>query len=155
MGYNVMLVDDAAFMRFVLERILRENRYTVIAEASSGKEAFNHYKVYHPDLVIMDITMYDSGIDAVKQIIEYDPDAKILMCSAMGQAAVIREAVANGAKDFLVKPLEKERVIEAVVKQIGIPPKPGEDTQDEEDDGGTKRSALETRLRYRLEKGLD
>ena len=160
MGYNVMIVDDAAFMRFVLERILREHRYKIVAEAASGREAVERYKTYRPDLVIMDITMPESGIDAVKQIIAFDPSAKVLMCSAMGQAAMIKEAIMSGAKDFLVKPLERERVVEAVVKLIGVPPEPtyDEDIEEVEDPvSGEKRkmSNLERRLRYKLSRGID
>ena len=160
MSFNVMVVDDAMIMRFILSGILREHNYNVVAEAASGKEAVALYKVHKPNLVIMDITMPESGLVAVKEITEYDENAKVLMCSAMGQKTIVRDAILNGAKDFLVKPLRREDVVSAVGKLIGIPPGPGEakndfdvSVSDEEDSG--KMSNLERRLRNKLSKGID
>jgi len=159
-SFNVMVVDDAMIMRFILSGILREHNYNVVAEAASGKEAVALYKVHKPNLVIMDITMPESGLVAVKEITEYDENAKVLMCSAMGQKTIVRDAILNGAKDFLVKPLRREDVVSAVGKLIGIPPGPGEakndfdvSVSDEEDSG--KMSNLERRLRNKLSKGID
>ncbi len=120
MGKNILLVDDAAFMRMMLKDILTKNGYEVIGEAENGAKALEKYKETMPDLVIMDITMPEvDGIQAVKDIMAFDKDAKIIMCSAMGQQAMVIEAIQAGAKDFIVKPFQAERVIEAVKKVIG------------------------------------
>jgi two-component system chemotaxis response regulator CheY len=160
-----MVVDDAMIMRFILGGILRENNYNVIAEASSGREAVAMYKSHRPNLVLMDITMPESGLVAVKEITEYDKNAKILMCSAMGQKETVKEAILSGAKDFLVKPLKREEVVSAVVKLIGKPPGPGvkEAKNDfdvsapapEEETDTSKMSNLERSLRNKLSKGID
>lgn len=118
--HTIMLVDDAAFVRLALEKILTENNYEVIAQASNGTEAIQMYKDAKPELVIMDITMPEmSGIDAVRAIKEYDPSAKIIMCSAMGQQSKILDAMTAGASDFIVKPYKEDRVISAVKKALG------------------------------------
>ena len=118
--HTIMLVDDAAFVRLALEKILTENNYEVIAQASNGTEAIQMYKDAKPELVIMDITMPEmSGIDAVRGIKEYDPAAKIIMCSAMGQQSKILDAMTAGASDFIVKPYKEDRVISAVKKALG------------------------------------
>ncbi|HHW71079.1 MAG TPA: response regulator [Clostridiales bacterium] len=120
MGKNILLVDDAAFMRMMLKDILTKNGYEVIGEAENGAKALEKYKETMPDLVIMDITMPEvDGIQAVKDIMAFDKDAKIIMCSAMGQQAMVIEAIQAGAKDFIVKPFQAARVIEAVKKIIG------------------------------------
>jgi two-component system chemotaxis response regulator CheY len=118
---KVMIVDDAAFMRMMLRTMLVEAGYEVVGEAASGKEAVNIYSVVLPDLVTMDITMPDmDGIEAVKQIKKKDPNAKIVMCSAMGQQGMVLEAIQAGAKDFIVKPFQKDRVLAALNKALGI-----------------------------------
>ena len=118
--HTIMVVDDAAFVRLALEKILTENNYEVIAQASNGTEAIQMYKDEKPELVIMDITMPEmSGIDAVRGIKEYDPAAKIIMCSAMGQQSKILDAMTAGASDFIVKPYKEDRVISAVKKALG------------------------------------
>ncbi|NMA94752.1 MAG: response regulator [Clostridiales bacterium] len=120
MGKNILLVDDAAFMRMMLRDILTKNGYEIVGEAENGAKALERYKELSPDLVIMDITMPEvDGIEAVRNIIQYDKDAKIVMCSAMGQQAMVIEAIQAGAKDFIVKPFQAERAIEAVRKVIG------------------------------------
>lgn len=120
MGKNILLVDDAAFMRMMLKDILTKNGYEIVGEAENGAKALDKYKETMPDLVIMDITMPEvDGIQAVKNIIAYDKDAKIIMCSAMGQQAMVIEAIQAGAKDFIVKPFQAERALEAVKKVIG------------------------------------
>ncbi|MFB4211136.1 response regulator [Shouchella sp. JSM 1781072] len=120
MGKQILIVDDAAFMRMMLKDILEKNGYTVVAEANDGNEAFEKYKETSPDLVTMDITMPDKdGISALKEIKEYDPNAKVIMCSAMGQQAMVIDAIQAGAKDFIVKPFQAERVIDAISKAIG------------------------------------
>ncbi len=117
---KVMIVDDAAFMRMMIRTILVEAGYEVVGEAGTGEEAVNMYSVIQPDLVTMDITMPDmDGIEAVKQIKKKDPNAKILMCSAMGQQVMVLEAVQAGAKDFIVKPFHKEKVLAALSQAWG------------------------------------
>ncbi|MCT8976701.1 response regulator [Clostridium sp. CX1] len=115
---TVLVVDDAAFMRMMLKNMLIKNGFEVVAEAEDGEKAVEMYKQYKPDLVTMDITMPDmDGIEAVEQIKLVDSSAKIVMCSAMGQQAMVLNAIKAGAKDFIIKPFEEERVI-ASLKQI-------------------------------------
>ncbi|NLO39562.1 MAG: response regulator [Ruminiclostridium sp.] len=117
---NILIVDDAAFMRMMIKDILSKNGYTVIGEAENGNKAIEKFKELAPDLVIMDITMPElDGIQAVKQIKGLSPEAKIIMCSAMGQQAMVIESIQAGARDFIVKPFQAERVIEAVKKVVG------------------------------------
>lgn len=114
-----MVVDDAAFMRHMLKSILTENGHEVVAEASNGAEAISMCKQFNPDLVTMDITMPEKdGIEALKEIMDFNPKAKVIMCSAMGQQAMVLDAIKNGAKDFVVKPFQGERVIEAVSRVL-------------------------------------
>ncbi len=120
MGKNILIVDDAAFMRMMVKDILTKNGYTVVGEAENGAVALEKFQELNPDLAIMDITMPEvDGIQAVKEIRKIDPNAKIIMCSAMGQQAMVIEAIQAGARDFIVKPFQAERVIEAVKKTIG------------------------------------
>lgn len=119
MAKTVLIVDDAAFMRMMIKDILVKNGYEVAGEAENGVVAVEKFKELAPDLVIMDITMPEmDGIEAVKQIRQQDPSAKIIMCSAMGQQAMVIDAIQAGAKDFVVKPFQPERVIEAVKKAL-------------------------------------
>ena len=120
MGKNILIVDDAAFMRMMIKDILTKNGYTVAGEAENGAKAVEKYNEIKPDLVLMDITMPEKdGIQALKEIRGTDPSAKIIMCSAMGQQAMVIEAIQSGAKDFIVKPFQADRVLEAVKKVIG------------------------------------
>ena len=115
---KIMICDDAAFMRMMIKDILTKNGYEIAAEAENGAVA--KYPDAKPDLVLMDITMPDmDGIQALKKIKEIDPNANIIMCSAMGQQAMVIEAIQSGAKDFIVKPFQAERVLEAVKKVVG------------------------------------
>lgn len=117
---SILIVDDAAFMRMMIKDILSKNGYTVVGEAENGLKAVERYKELNPDLVIMDITMPEmDGIQAVKQIKALNAAAKIIMCSAMGQQAMVIESIQAGARDFIVKPFQAERVIEAVKKVVG------------------------------------
>lgn len=110
-----MIVDDAMFMRGVLRGILEQNGYEVAGEAENGVEAIEKYQELKPDLVTMDITMPDmTGLVAVKAIKEIDSDAKIIMCSAMGQNTMVMEAIRNGALDFIIKPFNASAVLEAL-----------------------------------------
>lgn len=120
MANRVLIVDDAAFMRMMLKEILTKNGYEVAGEAENGQKAIEKYKELSPDLVIMDITMPEvDGIEAVKKIKSEDPNSKVVMCSAMGQQAMVIEAIQAGARDFIVKPFQADRVLEAVKKVIG------------------------------------
>lgn len=120
MAQNILLVDDAAFMRMMLKDILTKNGYNVVGEAENGLKAIEKYKELSPDLVLMDITMPEmDGLQALKNMKAQWPDAKVVMCSAMGQQAMVIDAIQSGAKDFIVKPFQAERVIEAVRKVLG------------------------------------
>jgi two-component system chemotaxis response regulator CheY len=120
MANGILVVDDAAFMRMMIKDVLSKNGYTVAGEAENGAKAIEKYKELQPELVIMDITMPEvDGIQAVKEIKKGDPNAKIIMCSAMGQQAMVIESIQAGARDFIVKPFQADRVIEAVKKVIG------------------------------------
>ena len=120
MAVRVLVVDDAAFMRMMVKDILSKNGYEVVGEAENGMKALEKYQELKPDLVTMDITMPEmDGISAVKEIKKIDPNAKIVMCSAMGQQAMVIEAIQAGARDFIVKPFQAERVLEAVKKVVG------------------------------------
>lgn len=119
MGKTILIVDDAAFMRMMIKDILSKNGYEVLGEAQTGKEAVELYMKLKPDLVTMDITMPEmNGIDAVRAIKKLDPAARIIMCSAMGQQAMVIDAIQAGARDFIVKPFQPNRVIEAVQKAL-------------------------------------
>ncbi|SHJ43519.1 response regulator [Tepidibacter formicigenes] len=120
MSKSILLVDDAAFMRMMIKDILVKNGYEVVGEAENGAKAIEKYKELKPNLVVMDITMPEvDGIQAVKEIKKMDPNANIIMCSAMGQQAMVIEAIQSGAKDFIVKPFQADRVLEAVKKVLG------------------------------------
>jgi two-component system, chemotaxis family, chemotaxis protein CheY len=117
---NVLVVDDAAFMRMMMKNILEQNGFTVIGEATNGNEAVERYRTLRPDVVTLDITMPEKdGLQALKEIRELDPHAKVIMASAMGQQSMVVEAVRSGASDFVVKPFEQHRVIEALQKVVG------------------------------------
>lgn len=119
MGNRVLVVDDAAFMRMMIKDILRKGGYEVVGEAEDGAKAIEKYKELMPDLVTMDITMPDmDGISAVKEIRKVNPNALIIMCSAMGQQAMVIDAIQAGAKDFVVKPFQPDRVLEAIRKVL-------------------------------------
>ena len=117
---RVLIVDDAAFMRMTIKDILEKNGYEIAGEAANGAIAVEMYNKEKPDVVTMDITMPDmDGIEAVKNIRANDPNAKIIMCSAMGQQSMVMDAIKAGAKDFIVKPFQPDRVLEAVKKVVG------------------------------------
>ncbi|QZY56762.1 response regulator [Crassaminicella profunda] len=120
MSKGILVVDDAAFMRMMIKDVLTKYGFDVLGEAENGAKAIEKYKELNPDLVIMDITMPEvDGIQAVKEIKKVNPNAKIVMCSAMGQQAMVIEAIQAGAGDFIVKPFQADRVIEAVKKVLG------------------------------------
>ncbi|MFA5880964.1 MAG: response regulator [Eubacteriales bacterium] len=119
MGARILIVDDAAFMRMMIKDILTKNGYQIVGEAENGKVALKKYQELTPDLTTMDITMPEmDGINAVKEIKKVDPRANIIMCSAMGQQAMVIDAIQAGAKDFIVKPFQPDRVMEAVRKAL-------------------------------------
>ncbi|RYL92959.1 response regulator [Sporolactobacillus sp. Y61] len=120
MAGRILIVDDAAFMRMMLKDILVKNGYEVVGEAANGNEAIVKYDELKPDLVTLDITMPEmDGIQALKKIREQDPGCKVIMCSAMGQQSMVIDAIQAGAKDFIVKPFQPDRVIEAIKKTLG------------------------------------
>ena len=115
MNETVLICDDAIFMRTMIGDILKQAGFRVVGEAASGVEAVERYCELKPDFVTMDIVMPEmGGIDAVRKILKEDPAAKVLMCSAMGQQALVIEAIQAGARDFVVKPFQPSRVLEAV-----------------------------------------
>ncbi len=117
---RVLVVDDAIFMRRMISEILEENGMEVVGEADTGASAVKLYSELKPDLVTMDIIMPEmNGIDAVKEIMAIDSQARIVMCSALGQQALVQEAISAGAKDFLIKPFNPSRVVEVVTKVLG------------------------------------
>lgn len=116
---KVLIVDDAMFMRKMLNDILSKHNFEVVAEAADGKEGYKMYKEHQPDVVTMDITMSPvNGIDGVKMIIDDFPNAKILMVSAMGQESMVVQAIKNGARGFVVKPFDKDKVIREINKLL-------------------------------------
>jgi len=120
MANRILIVDDAAFMRMMIRDILSKNGYEVCGEANDGAQAIEKFKELRPDLVTMDITMPEmDGIVALKEIKKIEPNAKVIMCSAMGQQAMVIDAIQAGAKDFIVKPFQADRVIEAIKKTLG------------------------------------
>lgn len=117
---KIMIVDDAAFMRMVLKNILTENGHEIVGEVDNGLDAVALYEQIKPDLVTMDITMPDmNGVEATKAILAKDPDANIIMLSALSQEYMVRDAIAAGAKDYILKPFKKEKVIASIEKAIG------------------------------------
>ena len=119
MSKRILITDDALFMRVTLKNILENNGFEVVGEAANGVESVNLYKRLKPDLVTMDITMPEmDGLTALKEIRAMDPSATVVMCTAMGQKTLVVEAIQAGAKDFIVKPFQPERVIEAMSKLL-------------------------------------
>jgi two-component system chemotaxis response regulator CheY len=120
MGVKILIVDDAAFMRMMLSDILVEKGYEIAGEAEDGGKAIRLYKKLKPDLVTMDIVMPEvGGIESIKEILKIDPEAKILVVSALGQQALVKEAIDAGAKGFVVKPFQPEKVTEEIEKILG------------------------------------
>jgi len=116
---TVLIVDDAAFMRISIKNMLTKNGYEVVGEAENGAVAVQMYQDLSPDIVTMDITMPEmTGLDALKEITKIDPQSKVVMVSAMGQEAMVRDAIVSGAKGFIVKPFKEEGII-AAIKKLG------------------------------------
>lgn len=119
MAKRILIVDDAAFMRMMIKNIITKHGYEVAGEAENGVAAVTMYKETKPDLVTMDITMPEmDGVQAVRAIRQIDPEANIIMISAMGQQAMVMEAIQAGAKDFIVKPFQQERVLQAIERVL-------------------------------------
>lgn len=117
---RILICDDTAFMRMTLRRVLESNGYEVVGEAENGLDAIEKYQELRPDIVTMDITMPKmDGITAIKEIMKIDPNARIIVCSAMGQKPMVIEALNAGARDFLVKPFQPQRVLEAIQRVGG------------------------------------
>ena len=117
---RVLVVDDAAFMRKVLTDTLSKGGHEVVGEAANGMEAVDRFRELRPELTTLDITMPEKdGLTALREILSFDPSAKIVMCSALGQESKVLEAIRAGAKDFVVKPFQPERVLDAVSKAVG------------------------------------
>ena len=117
---RVLVVDDAAFMRKMVTDALTKGGHEVVGEAGNGVEALQQYRELKPDLTTLDITMPEKdGIATLKELMELDPSAKVVMCSALGQESKVLESIKLGAKDFVVKPFQADRVIEAVGKALG------------------------------------
>jgi two-component system chemotaxis response regulator CheY len=113
---RVMIVDDAAFLRAVLREIVEGMGFEVAIEAGDGYAAVKSYTQYHPDVILMDITMPEmDGITAIKRIMEIDPSAKIIVCSSMGSFNLIMESMQAGAKDFIVKPFDRTRIRDSIL----------------------------------------
>ena len=119
MSKRILIVDDAALMRMMIKDILVKNGFEVVGEAQDGVEAVEKYAELKPDLVTLDITMPEKdGLTALKEILSSDSDAKVIMCSAMGQQSMVIDAIQAGAKDFIVKPFQADRVLEAINKVL-------------------------------------
>ncbi len=116
---SVLIADDAAFMRMMIKNILTDAGYEIVGEAENGAVAVSKYRELKPDLTTMDITMPEmDGLAALKEIRGQDPQARVVMCSAMGQQSMVIESIQAGARDFIVKPFQPERVLEAVRKAL-------------------------------------
>ncbi|NLK40293.1 MAG: response regulator [Clostridiales bacterium] len=121
MSKKIMIVDDATFMRLMIKDILVKNSYEIAAEANDGLEAVEKYKETRPDAVILDITMPNmDGLTTLVEIKKHDPDAKVIICSAMGQESIVIEAIKAGASDFIVKPFHADRILKALQKTVGL-----------------------------------
>ena len=121
MGIDVLIVDDLTFIKMVLRDLIEKAGFRVVGEASDGEEALRLFHEKHPDVVLLDVTMPKmDGLTALKKMLEADPNAKVIMCSALGQQRLIVQAIQLGAKDFIVKPFRPERVITSIKKILNI-----------------------------------
>lgn len=120
MGAKILIVDDSVFMRNILKNILEKGHYSIAGEANNGNECIEKFKELKPDLITIDMIMPEmNGIDAVKKLVEINPGAKIIMVSAMGQQLLIEEALKAGAKNFIIKPFQPEKVLETIKTVLG------------------------------------
>lgn len=119
MSKRILICDDTMFMRTILKELLVDNGYEVVGEAENGRMAVEKFDKLKPDLILMDITMPEmDGLTALNKIMEKDSNAKVIICSAMGQEKMVMSAIKAGARDFIVKPFENDRVTQAVAKTI-------------------------------------
>ena len=117
---RVLVVDDAAFMRKMVSDALASGGHEIVGEAGDGAEAVARYQELRPEVTTLDITMpQKDGLEALREIIALDPGARVVMCSALGQESKVLESIKLGAKDFVVKPFQADRVLEAVGKALG------------------------------------
>ncbi len=122
MDAKILIADDLSFMRMIQKEILTERGYTIVGEATDGREAVEKFKSLHPDLVLLDITMPNmNGLEAMRKIFALEPKARVIMCSALGQQNLIVEAIKAGVKDFIVKPFKPERILSAIEKALKVP----------------------------------
>ena len=120
MAKQVLIVDDALFMRLLLREVFEQAGWQVVAEAENGLQAIELFQHHQPDLVTMDIVMPEmGGIDALKKIISSQPQARVVMCSALGQDSMVMEAIKAGARDFIVKPFKEQQVLDVVQRVCG------------------------------------
>ncbi|KUP06830.1 chemotaxis protein CheY [Bacillus coahuilensis m2-6] len=116
---RILIVDDAKFMRLTLKNMLENGSHEIVGEGENGQEAIDLYREFKPDLLTLDITMpVKSGLEALKEIHTEFPDAKVIMCSAMGQQKMVVEAIESGAKDFIVKPFDQARVLDSISRVL-------------------------------------
>ncbi|MBN1836203.1 MAG: response regulator [Spirochaetales bacterium] len=121
MGIDILIVDDLTFIKMVLRDLVEKAGFRVVGEASDGLEALEQFQAKRPDVVLLDITMPKmDGLSTLKKMLEIDPKANIIMCSALGQQQLIVQAIQLGAKDFIVKPFRPERVISSIKKSLNI-----------------------------------
>jgi len=119
MGKRILIADDLSFIRMLQKEVLTEGGYQIVGEAVNGREAVEKYGAMAPDVVILDITMPEmNGLEAMQKILALDPHARVLICSAIGQQALIVEAIKAGAKDFIVKPFKPERLTAAIARAL-------------------------------------
>lgn len=119
MAARILIADDLSFMRMIQKEILTKRGYTIVGEASNGLEAVEKFRSLRPDLVLLDITMpLMNGLEAMRKIFGIDPQARVIMCSALGQQNLIVEAIRAGVKDFIVKPFKAERILSAIEKAL-------------------------------------
>ena len=120
MAERILIADDLSFIRLVQREALSSGGYQIVGEASTGREAVEKYAALKPDLIVLDITMPEmNGLAAMKRILEADPGARIIICSAIGQQSLIVEAIKAGARDFIVQPFKPERLLRAIAKVLG------------------------------------
>ncbi len=119
MSKRVLITDDAAFMREMLREILTDGGYEIVAEAEDGDEALTQFREHLPDVVTLDIVMPGkSGLEVLSEMVAIDPSACVVMCSALGQEALVMEALESGARDFIVKPFQPDHALSVVGKAL-------------------------------------
>ncbi len=119
MSVRILLADDLSFMRMMQKEMLTKHGYEIVGEAADGVEAVKKYQELKPDIIVLDITMpYMNGLEAMEKILDFDSNARIIICSALGQQQLIIEAIKSGVKDFIVKPFKPERMLSSIKKAL-------------------------------------